>query len=85
MAIALKSAFIAAAMLFPASVASAQAAKPNNVPPRLEINQILGLKKIDVAIYEISVRLEDGSTVDLRMNTFVAQELARQLGNFGRQ
>jgi hypothetical protein len=86
MAIALKSAFIAAAMLFPVSVASAQAAKPqNNVPATLEINQILGLRKVDAAIWEISARLEDGSMVELRMNTFVAQDLSRQLGNFSRK
>ena len=86
MAIALKSAFIAAAMLVPASVASAQSAKPQgNAPATLEINQILSLKKIDAAIWGISVRLEDGSIVDLRMNTFVAQDLSRQLGNFSRQ
>ena len=85
MAIALKSAFIATAMLIPASVASAQAAKPQgNAPATLEINQIISLKKIDAAIWGISVRLEDGSVVDLRMNTFVAQDLSRQLGNFSR-
>jgi hypothetical protein len=85
MQIALKSALIASAMLIPASIASAQAAKPNSVAPKLEINQILGLKKIGAATYEISARLEDGNVVELRMNAFVAQDLSRQLGNFSRQ
>jgi hypothetical protein len=81
MKIALKSALIAAAMLLPALVASAQAPKPH----KLEINQILGLNKADAAIYEISARLDDGSIVVLRMNAFVAQDLSRQLGNFDRK
>jgi hypothetical protein len=97
--IVLKSAFIAVAMLFPASITFAQTAKPTGVPPpvqvpapvqasklpeKLEINQILGLKQIDAATYDISVRLEDGSSVDLRMNAFVMQDLGKRLGTFGR-
>jgi hypothetical protein len=85
MEIVLKSALIAVAMLIPTSIASAQAAKPSNTPLKLEINQVLGFKKISEATYELSARLEDGSIVDLRMNTFVAQDLSRQLGNFSRQ
>jgi hypothetical protein len=84
MKIALKSAFIAAAILFPASIASAQPAKSPKPPERLEINQIIGIKKIDATTWDLSARLEDGTAIDLRMNTFVAQDLSRQLGNFSR-
>jgi hypothetical protein len=93
MKIALKSVFVTTAMLFTASVASAQTAKPAGAaatvqaaraPEKLEINQILGLTKVDATTYDISARLEDGSTVELRMNAFVAQDLSRQLGNFKR-
>jgi hypothetical protein len=84
MKIALKSAFIAAAILVPASIASAQPAKSSKPPERLDINQIIGMKKVDATTYDISAKLEDGTTIDLRMNTFVVQDLSRQLGNFGR-
>jgi hypothetical protein len=84
MKIALKPAFIAAAILFPASIASAQPAKSPKPPERLEINQIIGLKKVDATTWDLSARLEDGTAIDLRMNTFVAQDLSRQLGNFSR-
>jgi hypothetical protein len=84
MKIALKSAFIAAAILFPASIASAQPAKSPKPPERLDINQIIGMKKVDATTYDISAKLEDGTTIDLRMNAFVAQDLSRQLGNFKR-
>ncbi len=84
MKIALMSAFIAAAILVPASIASAQPAKPSKPPERLDISQIIGMKKVDAATYDISARLEDGTTIDLRMNAFVAQDLSRQLGNFNR-
>jgi hypothetical protein len=93
MGIALKSVFAITAMIFTASIASAQTARPAGAaatiqapkaPEKLEINQIIGLKKVDAATYDISARLEDGSTVELLMNAFVAQDLARQLGNFKR-
>jgi hypothetical protein len=84
MKIALKSAFIAAAILFPVSFATAQTAKPPKAPGQLEIIQIIGLKKVDAATYDLSARLDDGKTIELRMSAFVAQDLSRQLGNFNR-
>jgi hypothetical protein len=93
MELALKSVLVATAMLFTASIASAQTAKPAGIaatvqaakpPEKLDINQIVGLKKVDATTYDITARLEDGSTVELRMNAFVAQDLSRQLGNFKR-
>ena len=93
MEVLLKSALMAAAILLPVSIASAQTTQPTGARPldqvpkaqeRLEINQILGLKQIDAATYEISVRLEDGTPIDLRMNAFVMQDLGKRLGTFGR-
>jgi hypothetical protein len=91
MEIALKSVFLATAMLFTASIASAQTAKPAGAaatvqaakpPEQLDINQIIGLKKVDATTYDITARLENGSIVELRMNAFVAQDLGRQLSKF---
>jgi hypothetical protein len=84
MGFALKSAFVAAAVLFPVSLATAQLPKPPKAPGQLEIIQILSLKKMDAATYDLSARLDDGKTIELRMNAFVAQDLSRQLGNFTR-
>ena len=81
---ALKSALIAAAILFPVSMATAQNTPPSKPPVTLEVIQVLGINKVDASVYDLSIRLADGSTVDLRMNAFVAQDLARQLGNYKR-
>ncbi len=92
--IVLKSALIALAMLFPASIAFAQTANPTRPPAPaqaskpakklLEINQIVGLEQVDATTFNVSARLEDGSSVDLQMNAFVMQDLAKRLGTFGR-
>jgi hypothetical protein len=59
-----------------------QAAKQQEV---LDITQIVGVRQVDAATYEIDAKLQDGSPVDLRMNAFVMQDLGRQLGTYGRQ
>jgi hypothetical protein len=79
MRLALKSAFIATAILVSASITLAETAKP----PK-QVVQILPYKRIDPATYELSFKLEDGTTIELRMSTFTAQDLSRQLGNFSR-
>jgi hypothetical protein len=89
----IKSALLALAMLLPASIASAQTANPTRPPAPaqaakpakklLEISQIIGLQQVDATTFNISARLEDGSVVDLQMNAFVMQDLAKRLGTFG--
>jgi hypothetical protein len=59
-----------------------QAAKQQEV---LDITQIVGVRQVDAATYEIDAKLQDGSPVNLRMNAFVMQDLGRQLGTYGRQ
>ncbi|CAN5334046.1 hypothetical protein BH11PSE4_BH11PSE4_37080 [soil metagenome] len=53
-------------------------------PETLDIVQILDLRQIDPATYEIDARLQDGSPVSLRMNAFVMQGLGVRLGTFGK-
>jgi hypothetical protein len=64
------------------------AARPQEVPKQqevLDITQIVGVRQVDAATYEIDAKLHDGSPVDLRMNAFVMQDLGRQLGTYGHQ
>jgi hypothetical protein len=84
MRLALRSAFIATAILVSASIAPAQTAKPPKPPELFEVNQLVGIKRADLANYDVSLRLENGSIIDLRMSTFVLQDLSRVLGNFNR-
>ncbi len=49
----------------------------------LEVNQILGIRQVDPATYEVDAVLENGTPVDLRMNAFVMQDLGRKLGTYG--
>jgi hypothetical protein len=82
MGLALKSPFIATAILVSASIAPAQTAAP--AKHLLEVVQILSYKQSGPSTFDLTLRLEDGATIELRMNTFVAQDLSRQLGNFNR-
>ena len=84
MRLALRSAFIATAILVSASIAPAQTAKPPKPTELFEVNQLVGIKRADLSNYDVSLRLENGSIIDLRMSTFVLQDLSRMLGNFNR-
>lgn len=89
--------FLAATMLLPAAIATAQTAKPQPVKPQpkpalvqaakpkevLEISQILAVRQADPATYEIDAKLQNGTPLYLRMNAFVMQDLGRQLGTYG--
>jgi hypothetical protein len=50
----------------------------------LNVVQIIGVRQVDAATFEIDARLADGNEVNLRMNAFVMQDLGRQLGTFGK-
>jgi 3-oxoacyl-ACP reductase-like protein len=63
---------------------AAAAIKPGERPTSLNIVQIVGIKQIDPTTYELDAKLVDGSSIDLRMNAFVMQDLGRRLGTFGR-
>lgn len=65
--------------------AKKSAAKPAaNSPEMLEIAQVIGLRQIDPATYEIDVRLQNGREVQLRANAFVMQNLGQLLGTYGK-
>lgn len=49
----------------------------------LDINQIVAIRQVDPATYEIDAVLQNGKQVDLRMNAFVMQDLGRRLGTYG--
>lgn len=49
----------------------------------LEISQVLGLRQIDPATYEIGLRLQNGKEVHLRSNAFVLQSMGQLLGTYG--
>jgi hypothetical protein len=62
-----------------------QAAKPAQTSlETLEIIQVIGIRQIDPANYEIGVRLQNGSEVHLRANAFVMQNLGQLLGTYGK-
>lgn len=62
-----------------------QAAKPAQTSlETLEITQVLGLRQLDPATYEIGLRLQNGSEVHLRANAFVLQNLGQVLGTYGK-
>jgi hypothetical protein len=50
----------------------------------LAISEIVKTAETEPAIFEVTVKLIDGSTAVLRMNVFTAQTLAAQLGSIGR-
>lgn len=61
------------------------AAKPaQTTPDVLAITQIIAIRQVDPATYEIDARLQSGSEVHLRMNAFVMQNLGMQLGTYGK-
>jgi hypothetical protein len=69
----------------PAAAAKKGATKPAATSPEtMEIAQVIGLRQIDPAIYEIDVRLQDGRQVQLRANAFVMQNLGQLLGTYGK-
>jgi len=63
------------------------AAAPKQAAPAgietLEISQVLGLRQIDPATYEIGLRLQNGKEVHLRSNAFVLQSMGQLLGTYG--
>jgi hypothetical protein len=69
----------------PAAVHAAKSREISKQQEVLDITQIVGVRQVDAATYEIDAKLQDGSPVDLRMNAFVMQDLGRQLGTYGRQ
>jgi len=73
-----------AAVAKPKHVA-AHVAKPAPTTTEVQdINQILGIRQVDPATYEIDARLQNGSEIHLRMNAFVMQSLGMQLGTYGK-
>ncbi|WP_233021826.1 hypothetical protein [Rhodopseudomonas boonkerdii] len=69
----------------PAAAAPKHAAKPAPASPEtLEITQVIGLRQIDPATYEIDVRLQNGRAAQLRANAFVMQNLGQLLGTYGK-
>jgi hypothetical protein len=75
-----------AAVAKPKHVAPHVVAKPAQTSTEVQdINQILGIRQVDPATYEIDARLQNGSEIHLRMNAFVMQSLGIQLGTYGKQ
>jgi pyruvate/2-oxoglutarate dehydrogenase complex dihydrolipoamide acyltransferase (E2) component len=62
---------------------AAQAAQAQAGIEMLEVSQVLGLRQIDPATYEIGIRLQNGKEVHLRANAFVLQSLGQLLGTYG--
>jgi hypothetical protein len=65
----------------PVHAAAKPAPSANEV---LDVNQIIGIRQIDPATYEIDARLQSGGEIHLRMNAFVMQGLGMQLGTYGK-
>lgn len=79
-----------AATAAPAPRAAKQPAAPKHTAPAapagietLEVSQVLGLRQIDPATYEIGFRLQNGKEVHLRSNAFVLQSMGQLLGTYG--
>lgn len=68
----------------PAAAARAAKKPTQTTPDVFDIAQILGVRQIDPATYEIDARLQNGSEIRLRTNAFVMQSLGAQLGTYGR-
>jgi DNA replication initiation complex subunit (GINS family) len=89
-------AFAQGAAPAPAPAAPAKQAAPKHAAPKhaaappqtsietLEITQVIGIRQIDPATYEIGVRQPDGKEVHLRANAFVMQNLGQLLGTYGK-
>lgn len=73
-----------AAVAKPKHVA-AHVAKPVQASTEVqEVSQILAIRQVDPATYEIDARLQNGGEIHLRMNAFVMQSLGMQLGTYGK-
>jgi hypothetical protein len=69
----------------PTPTAPKHAAKPAQTSAEtLEIVQVIGMRQIDPATYEIDVRLQNGREAQLRANAFVMQNLGQLLGTYGK-
>lgn len=69
-----------------AAAVPAHVAKPAPSSTEVQdVNQILGIRQVDPATYEIDARLQNGGEIHLRMNVFVMQSLGMQLGTYGKQ
>ncbi len=69
----------------PAPATPKHAAKPAQTSVEtLEIVQVIGMRQIDPATYEIDVRLQNGRAAQLRANAFVMQNLGQLLGTYGK-
>lgn len=80
----------------PAPAAPAKQAAPKHAAPKpaaapaqtsletIEITQVIGIRQIDPATYEIGVRQPNGKEVHLRANAFVMQNLGQLLGTYGK-
>jgi hypothetical protein len=75
----------------PAAAPAPRAAKQPAAPKQaqtsletLEITQVIGIRQIDPATYEIGMRLQNGKEVHLRANAFVMQNLGQLLGTYGK-
>lgn len=79
-----------AAAAAPAPRVAKQAAPKHAAKPAqasqdmLEITQVIGIRQIDPATYEIDVRLQNGHEMHLRANAFVMQNLGQMLGTYGK-
>lgn len=68
-----------------APVASLRPSRPAQTSSDvLDVVQVLGIRQLDPATYEINVRLQGGAEAHLRMNAFVMQGLGMDLGTFGK-
>lgn len=65
----------------PAAPKQAAQAAPAGIET-LEVSQVLGLRQIDPATYEIGLRLQNGKEVHLRSNAFVLQSMGQLLGTY---
>jgi hypothetical protein len=69
----------------PAPAVARVAPKPAQTSTEvMDVNQIIGIRQVDPATYEIDARLQNGTEIHLRMNAFVMQGLGMQLGTYGK-
>lgn len=66
------------------AVRPAPAAAPAKPAGTIDVTQIITIRQIDPATFEIDAITQGGAPVNLRMNAFVMQDLGRRLGTFGR-
>jgi hypothetical protein len=68
----------------PVHAAPHPAKPPQTSPEVLDIVQIIGIRQVDAATYEIDARLQNGHELHLRANAFVMQSLGQMLGTYGK-